>query len=399
MMKRERSSVREEDATVAHQRSRLRKWTFRISLLVLVPVLVLAGLIGYYYFRPNTAHVNPGLRYEFYPVVADGRHNSNTDLIYWHDAFWMIHASSPWHFGSHECKLVLWRSTDAKDWERIREFHAPNRDIRDPKFAPIGNKLYLYALINDGFMATPFETSMTSSEDGRTWTEIRKIEPKGWLFWRPKSFDGKTWYCPAYWYEHGKSMLFKSENGEDWTEVGPIYTGAANDETAIEFLPDGRMICTARLEVTADAVLGNPDSSTLISISKPPYTDWKQTKSYVTRLDGPRLFSYKGDIYAIARHNPQPNRFPTYRASTLGKKRTALYKVEPERLVYLSSLPSAGDTSYAGAVVQGDTLYVSYYTSNIHRDWPWLMGMLMPSDIDMARIELPSLAALGNGEK
>ncbi len=380
-------------------RSARRRRMLIVALLIIeLPILGLLILLGWWYYRPNTATVHPALQVEVYPAVADGMHNSNTDLIYWQDAFWLIHASSPWHLGSPECELILWRSEDARAWERITTFDADGNDIRDPTFAPINGRLYLYVMINEGVMATPFATTMTWSEDGRAWAPMREIEPKGWLFWRPKTFDGETWYCPAYWHEHGRSILLKSTDGENWEEVSEIYEGGANDETAIEFLPDGRMLSTARLEVSADSIFGHPGAGTMIGIAEPPYTEWTRTMSKVTRLDGPRLFQYDGAVWAVGRHNPEPRRFPNYPASIVAKKRTALYKVEPDELIYLSSLPSGGDTSYAGVVVREDTAYVSYYTSPIEHDWPWIMGMLLESDILMAQIDLASMAGLAEAD-
>jgi hypothetical protein len=78
----------------------------------------------------------------------------------------------------------------------------------------------------------------------------------------------------------------------------------------------------------------------------------------------------------------------------LSRKRTAIYRVESERLVRLSDLPSAGDTSYAGLVVRNGHVHLSYYTSRIDRDYPWLLGMFLPTDIRMARFATTALAEL-----
>ena len=80
--------------------------------------------------------------------------------------------------------------------------------------------------------------------------------------------------------------------------------------------------------------------------------------------------------------------------SVLSRKRTALFRVDDDRLTWLSDLPSAGDTSCAGTVIRGDFLYVSYYTSDIRRDVPWLLGMVLPSDIRIARIPLAALEGI-----
>ena len=49
----------------------------------------------------------------------------------------------------------------------------------------------------------------------------------------------------------------------------------------------------------------------------------------------------------------------------------------------LLSLPSAGDTSYAGAVISGDRLLVSYYSSHEGR-----------TSIYLARLRIPALLAM-----
>ncbi len=84
--------------------------------------------------------------------------------------------------------------------------------------------------------------------------------------------------------------------------------------------------------------------------------------------------------------------------SIVSRKRTSLFRVKPEGLIYLTDLPSAGDTTYAGIVQRGDELLVDYYTSDISRDWFWLMGMISPSEIRMARVNLPALEQLAQAK-
>jgi hypothetical protein len=66
-------------------------------------------------------------------------------------------------------------------------------------------------------------------------------------------------------------------------------------------------------------------------------------------------------------------------------------------LASLSDLPSDGDTSYVGLVVDGDTDYASYYTIPINHDFVWILGMLSPSAVRMAQINLKAMEALANG--
>ena len=203
-----------------------------------------------WYVRPNRSVIDASLKMETWDAVADGTHNSNTDMIFWKDAFYMVHATSPFHFASSQSRLKVQRSIDARTWETIATFDAAGEDIRDPKFAAINDRLYLYALKNIDFTAEPHDTVAAYSQDGLTWSSFQSMsaDTKGWLFWRPKTKDGQTWYVPAYWSEHNRSALFSSTDGLNWQMTAQIYSGDRNDETDIQFLPDGRMLATARLE-------------------------------------------------------------------------------------------------------------------------------------------------------
>jgi hypothetical protein len=359
-------------------------------------LVLLAAALVYCWARPSRAQVDPRLALESWPIVADGEHNSNTDMIVWRGQLLLVHAASPYHLGTTRSRLLVKRSRDGRAWETLARLQLAGHDIRDPKIVEIGGRLFLYALPNRGLYANPLGTVLSTSEDARNWTPFEPVGPEGWLFWRPKTRDGKTWYVPAYWHEHGESILLRSADGREWTRVSTIYRGEANDETAIEFLPDGRLLAAARLEIAPDTFTGSHDASTLLALAEPPYERWSQRKSAVTRLDGPALFSHEGRVFAVARFQPGPRRWPTRLGSVWSRKRTAIFRVEPERLVYLSDLPSAGDTSYAGVVLRDGSLWTEYYTSRIDRDYPWLLGMFLPTDLRMARIPLEALLAVSD---
>ena len=366
-----------------------------IGLLILA--LVLAAVIPILYWRyrsPSDIHVAESLNLEVWTAVPPDAHHSNTDLIKYKGKYLLAHATSPWHFASPKCKLVIRSSEDGKQWTVLSEIHVPGEDVRDPKLAVIDGKLILYFLRNtEKFLAEPTGNSYCISDDGVTWTEPKELSIEGWLLWRPKTMDGVTFYMPAYWWEHGKSMLFKTTDGINWSEVGMIYEGDRNDETAISFKPDGTMIMTARLEIDPNRWGYHPDAHTLIGAASPPYTDWKLSRSHETRLDGPYLFQIGERTYAVGRRQVGG---ASHNGSAWGAKRTSLYLVLPDRLVYLSDLPSNGDTAYAGVVVEEDTVLVSYYTSPIGRDYIWLMGMLSNSSIEMARFKIEDLERLAD---
>ena len=370
-------------------------------------LLFLVILFGTWYLRPNQAHVDKAVVVDSWDIANDKNHNSNTDMIQWKDQFYIAYVSSPYHFASNQSILHIKLSNDmGHSWTEVHAFNANGQDIRDPKFAIIGNRLFLYALKNDTFLAEPYLTMYSYTEDGSTWQELQKVaNVDGWLFWRPKTQDGITFYDAAYWHEHGKSILLKSTDGINWEIVSNIHEGQHNDETEIEFLPDGRLLATARLEYDSfgDGMFGHPLGATLITVSAPPFTTWTDLlQSRVTRLDGLNLFTYNQRIYAVGRYQADLGKSGplTDQGSALAKKRTSLFEVKYKDgqigLSYLTDLPSDGDTSYEGLVISGDTAYISYYTSPIIHDYAWILGMLSPSQVRMAAVDLKALEALAN---
>jgi hypothetical protein len=198
-----------------------------IAIMLAALVLAIAGPILYWKYRPQSdIDVAESLGLETWTAVSADAHHSNTDLFKYKGQFLMTHATSPWHFASNKCKLVVRSSADGKDWRVLSEIRIPGEDVRDPKLAEIDGKLFLYFLRNTKkFEAEPTGTAYCTSDDGVTWTEPKDLSIEGWLFWRPKTFDGTTFYVPAYWWEHGKSMLFESTDGVNWEEAGEIYSG------------------------------------------------------------------------------------------------------------------------------------------------------------------------------
>jgi hypothetical protein len=316
-------------------------------------------------------------------------------MVWYRDAFYLAHAASPYHFGTKHSSILIKRSTDGRIWEQVAEIGRGEEDIRDPTFAVIGEKLFLYVFLNKLTQPLPYTTRVTWTEDGKNWSDLTSIDHEGWLFWRPKTCDGQTWYVPAYWHKFHRNTLFATKNGLTFETVADISIGRFVNEPEIEFLPDGRMLATGRADYRKKSfhqVIGIPQTSTIISVAEPPYTQWKETgESLVTRLDGPVMFSHNGRVYAVGRAHPHNGAVFPRRGAVISKKRTALYEVRLDGLTHISDLPSCGDTSYPGTVVKDGFVYIAYYTSNIRKDYIWLFGMLEPTEIRIAKIPLTDL--------
>jgi hypothetical protein len=303
--------------------------------------------------------ISPALPLDTWPVVDDGRHNAFTDLLYWQGYFWLAYISSPSHFASKQSRVVILRSKDLKQWQEMARFSGNGQDIRDPKLAIIQDQLVLYALLNKQFDPEPYKTITAHSVDGATWSPFKDVTPEGWLLGRPVTRDNATWFAPAHRIDHGTAILLRSMDGVTWDIHGTIHANDRADETAIQLLPDGHMLAVTRIEA-GGGIFGDVEAGTQISRADAPYTTWTSVRPLLGQ------------------------------GSAVGRKRSALFLVEENarELIHLTDLPSAGDTSYPGAVIVNGKLFISYYTNAPGKDWPWVIGMLFPTSIQMAMLDL-----------
>ncbi len=338
-------------------------------------------------------HPIPALPMQTWTVVNDGKHNAFTDLLFWRGEFWLAYISSPSHFASKHSHVVLLRSTDAKQWQQAAQFSGDGEDIRDPKLGIIHGQLFLFALLNKKFDAEPYKTIVTHSDDGVIWSAFENVTPQGWLLGRPVSPDDKTYFAPAHRIDHGSAVLLRSTDGIAWEMHAAIHVGDRADETAIQLLPDGTMISVTRIEA-GGGIFGHPDAGTQISSAQAPYSEWTSlARSKITRLDGPVLFTHGAHLYAVGRRQVKAAGPLRWQGSAIGQKRSALFLIREKdgELIHLTDLPSSGDTSYPGAAVVNDKVFISYYTNDPGRDPAWLIGMLLPTQIQIAMIETSKL--------
>jgi len=353
--------------------------------------LFVVGNLAFWIFRPNMNYIEPDLDLESWKVPNDAPHNAFTDMVSWNGYHYLTYRSAPFHGSTAQSKIKVVRSTDFVNWEEVEEFSSQGNDIRDPKFGIIGTRLFVYIVVRVAGVEAKIQSYYSYTEDGTDWIALEEPEPEDLRFWRPKTFDNLMWYCPIF--VQGDLGLYNSTDGINWDKVSTIYDGEEADETDMEFLPDGRILCTIRQQL-GTATFGNNKRTTIIAVSNAQYTKWDYEKSDLTRLDGPCLFSYDNRIYAVARYQPEVDNAFQQIGSVLSRKRTALYLVEDDKLVHISNLPSGGDTSYPAAVISDDWVYISYYTNDFIYDYPWIIGMEMPTHIRIAKIKLSKLEDL-----
>jgi len=375
---------------------------FQGLLLVIFFFLVLVGsLVLCWVVRPNTAQVNDRLDFIIWDAISNSRHNANTDMCYWNGSYYFIYANQPGNQGSTTTFLSVNKGPTLHNLTQITTLNVPGEDIRDPKFAVIKNQLFIYYLKNRGFIADPYTTAFVNSSDGLHFSTARDVSGlEGWCFWRPKTNDNITWYDTAYSATQSEIILLSTTDGFTWTKVSSVSNASGSSEPELTFLADKRMLVSIRVEAQMDTIIGSVNAGTGLAIAAPPYKTWNYTLDRLTKLDGPNLFNINDSLnnphyFALGRFQPDVDSVFTASGSVFSRKRTSLFEFvnlsTRPTLKYISDLPSSGDTSYGGVIIQGDRLYMCYYSSDPTKDYGWLLGMILPSDIYMVNMSIASL--------
>jgi hypothetical protein len=336
------------------------------------------------------------------------RHNENTDMIVWNGAIWLVHRTAISQALGPNSALRVYKSVDhGQSFQQTAIIPAPtDRDIRDPAFFAVGDKLYLKVLerlppsnSSSGARDSSVDTLsvVKTSSDGVTWTDGQVVAPHGWSFWRVKENAG-VYYSAAYQDGDLQVVMYTSHDGLTWT-AGPQVYGVAADtplETELTFMPSGRLLALVRTDGTDAELLGDQGRlRTQLCWAEPPsYAKFSCTSEFDgQRLDGPVSFFWQSRLFVVARKHLQGT----------GKKRTSLFEIlnfeqaagqdaGAPTIQEWGELPSAGDTSYAGVAMTDSThAVVSWYSGDLQADRPWVLAMFDLTSIWLGTIDFSRL--------
>ena len=328
------------------------------------------------------------------------KHNENTDLTRWKGDIYFAHRTAGSQVLGPNSSLRVYRSTnDGKRFKLRAIIPAPlDRDIRDPHFYKVGERLHIkaitrlpgFALRDTGADSISVETH---SRNGKAWSRLNEIGPVRWGFWRVVE-QNRIYYSAAYEDGDLQVVLYRSEDGRTWT-AGPQIYGVSEDtplETELIFTPSGRrMLGLVRMDGTDFELFGNRGRlRTKVCWSRRPYRSFRcPAELKGVRLDGPVSWYWRGRLFVIARKHLKGEGI---------RKRTALYEITgnleggPIGVIEHGVFPSAGDTSYAGIVRIGRSRFLAtWYSSPPSQDPSWLEGFGNRTDIWKATIDLSEL--------
>lgn len=282
-----------------------------------------------------------------------GQHNAFTDLCFAHQRFWLVFREASNHV-SDDGVLILLTSSDGVHWALAVELSLAGVDLRDPKLAvmPDGRLMITCAGVLCEQPKRPHQSYLWFSADGWQWSPPHPSGRLGDWIWRSRFIDGQG-YGVAYHPAKQATTLYKLQDDNYQVWVDPLLSRDAHgvgypNEHDLFPLPGHRMGCLLRRDAdTGSAKLGSAAA---------PYRDW-YWQDLGVRIGGPVVLPIKWRddatwlLSAVRLYEPV---------------RTALCWLQPDTpcLQEILSLPSAGDTSYAGLLQVGDRLLCSYYSSH-----------------------------------
>ncbi len=276
-------------------------------------------------------------------------HNAFTDLLHHEGSWYCVFREAKGHV-SPDGKIRVISSRDGREWESAALLAREGSDLRDPKIEviPDGRLMILAAASwHDREAPISRQPMVWFSKDGSRWTDgVEVAEPNFWLWrvtWHKGTGRGIGYGCGK---ENRRLRLYETPDGIDYTTlVENLFDAGYPNETAIRFVEKDRALCLLRRD-------GNPNTA-LFGLADPPYTTWTW-KDLGVRIGGPNMIRLPcGRIVAAVRLYDK-------------NVRTALCWLDTEAgtLTEFLTLPSGGDTSYAGLAFHEGLLWISYYSSH-----------------------------------
>ncbi len=272
-------------------------------------------------------------------------HSAFTDLVWWKDRFVCVFRTGSKHV-SPDGAIQILSSEDGQQWTPMARLASATDDLRDPKLAIGRDKtLFVYAAgaLHDKQQQT-HRTLMWNSLDGKTWSKPLEVgEPDSWL-WRVTRHN-TDYYGWGYGTNKERFIrLYKSITGNSFRPITPkLLTDKGYPNETAMIMEGDQAWCLLRRDGKA------PLNTALLGTAKAPFTDWTW-RDIGVQIGGPAILRLPSGQFLV-----------TARLYDAPQVRTALCQLDIEhaKLKELVTLPSSGDSSYAGMVWHRQKLWIS----------------------------------------
>ena len=324
-------------------------------------------------------------------------HNAFTDCCFWHGKYYVAYRRAMSHNIVPPGDIVVCTLPIPRAWEYHYDdaevFHHPIGDLRDPKFLATPDVLYLICgvyLPDQGIhhdrppvlMPTSveniLETHITYTTDGTTWSPLFPILRAQYWGWSAVALASS--YALASYHI---GVAGDTTSIALWTSVSPLglaLRGLIYDAGSTEHT--GKTLRYPHSETSEPVLWYDAETALLgccirtedvmeIGYGRWPYNPsewrWHCTKKHIhpsailqtdhgLLLAGRDVEKYRTGMLDAGGKHPLSAPKPT----------TCLYHLDGRTITKLLTLPSGGDTGYAGLAhgPEPDTMLVSYYTSH-----------------------------------
>ena len=307
-------------------------------------------------------------------VFADGKHNAFTGIAAAHGKVFITFRSAENHMTLDGAIKVI-ASEDTESWQVVTDLRRPEADLRDPKVVAFGESLMVFCGERRGDGA--FQSLVAQSRDGATFGEPEALRglPEGRWLWHVRPL-GDRLYGAAY--PSGKDeyavSLYSSADGLAWEWVSDFPV--PGNEVYLDFDQEGILWALVRDD--------HRGCIPTLCTAEPPYSRFRSITRLPMKLQGPMLKRLNGGCVIVCRQWDAPGR---------RNLRTDLFWLEDgQDLRRIRSLPSGGDTSYAGWLDQGGgRALLSYYSSHEHKmDEPHANNAVFAKDSAHAEHSTPA---------
>lgn len=305
-------------------------------------------------------------------------HNAFTDLIRFKGKLYCTFREGSGHIPGLNGTIRVIRSADGQNWESVALLAEQHVDLRDPKLSitPDGRLMVSTgASYYHGSKRQKIESRVAfSDENGENFSRPQKVQlPEqivtnfDWLWrvtWRGDIGWGALQQVPPG--SKRRLHLVKTTDGIHYQHVTELELSSPT-ETTLRFEEDGTMI----------AMIRHHQNKAFVGRAEPPYTKW-ELKEANKLFGGPNFVQLPGGAWLAGSRDYEQRPYTT-----------ALWLMEPETAQFrdLITLPSGGDTSYPGFVIDEDRnqVLVSYYSGHEGRTSIYLVTLRLDVLQELAR--------------
>lgn len=291
-------------------------------------------------------------------IWANDKYNAFTSLVKFKDAYYCSFREGESHIfdasGKAEGKVRILKSKDGENWESVAVFGKDKYDLRDPKLSVTPDNRLMVIIggsIYENKELTGRIPQVSFSKDGKHFSKPAPVN------FRDNAGNGVDWIWRVTWHNgvgyaamysmtakrDGVLSLIKTEDGINYDLVTRFDIPDFPNEATVRFDSAGNMNLMVRRE------LG--DQRGYFGKSSFPYTDWTWKKMDF-RLGGPDFIFLNDNLVVMGTRS----HYTSFAKTVLLKGNGS------EKFQEVLVLPSGGDTSYPGLLIEGDQLWVSYYS-------------------------------------